>query len=85
MKRRKYTIRTIAPNGDECRFTLPESLAFAAARGIASETYHEVHLIGEYGTAEFDNVAGRGIVVWNEKSTTPGVITKFDERTTVCI
>ncbi len=63
---------------------LPSAVAWAAARGIATGTHYAVVLIGEFGTARF-NQDGSGVVEWNEKSTKPVSVTPFDARTTVAI
>lgn len=80
----KVTIVVVAPSGRSQSFTLPYSVAWPAARGIARESHHEVTLFGQYGNAVFDWTGG-GHVVWGDKSTTPGETTRFDANTTVCV
>jgi hypothetical protein len=70
---------------DRNRVTWIDShFAWAAARGIATWTHQAVILYGEFGTARFDRFAG-GYIEWNEKSTKPGVVDFFDDKTQVCI
>ena len=88
MKTPRIKMVTTSPT-DKNRVTwIPWPVAWAAARGIAKDTHHTVTLHGEYGKAVFETNpahAGAGHVEWNEKSTKPGEVTYFDERTLVCI
>ncbi len=84
MRTKRQTLVTEAPDGRKTTLLLPVPLAWAAARGIAIGTHHDVELYGEYGMAQF-NADGGGVVVWNSKSTTPGEFTKFAANCTVCI
>lgn len=81
---KRVTLIVQSPADKNEKTKLPYAVAWAAARGIARDTHHVAILVGEYGTARFDQFGG-GTVEWNEKSTKPGEITKFGERTTVSI
>ena len=81
---KRYTLIAQSPSDRNVKVSIPEGLAWPAARGIAKDTHHAVVLIGRYGTARFD-ACGAGRVEWGPESTCPGEVTRFAENTTVCI
>jgi hypothetical protein len=84
VRTKKLTLVCISPSEKRLTLRLPYGIAWAAAQGIARDTHHAVILIGERGTAAFEG-DGSGQVRWNEKSGAPGVVTKFNATTIVCI
>ena len=63
------------------------SVAWEIAQTLATQCTHkctDVTIAGTYGTARF-NSDGTGQVIWNDKSTCPGTVHPFTERTIVCI
>ena len=73
-----------SPSGKNRVTWLPREIAWAAARGVSMETHCAVILYGEFGTARFAQ-DGSGNVEWNEKSLSPGDVSRFCDRTTVMI
>jgi hypothetical protein len=81
----KIKMITQSPSGrNRTNWIEAGGVAWAAARGISRDTHFGVILYGEFGTARFD-VNGGGLVEWNQKSTRPDTVTRFDDRTIVCI
>lgn len=83
-KNPRVTMILQTPSGKNEKMRIPYFAAFPAARGIVQNTHAVVVLIGQYGTARFQE-DGSGHVDWNEESTAPGTTTRFDCRTVVCI
>lgn len=84
--RRKTTHELLISMADDrlVKVRLPIGIAWVAARGIARDTHASVCLAGQFGLAAFGS-DGCGDVYWNDRSTCPGEVTHFGERTIVCI
>lgn len=82
MKPRNARIIAEAPDGRVYRITVPPALAWAAARGIARETFYGVVLSGQYGTAQVRQDGSADVCWLGESLTSP---TRYEPNATACI